>query len=258
VDGEAQLLPGSPLHRQTAAREEDAMNTEVLERHFAAMGARVRLEGTVAGAPRIDVRADGRGEYFDISFADDGQSVSLEVVDLDRASRHLLLLARVGAEKSKFLCGHDERHWFVAAVPENAPGVTGVRTARIALQPELVRAAVTRRRPKDALSRRNAAYVRQGEWFFVPVTITPTESLVLRNEPLRRGGGTAHVMELAYRRGGERVWVSNSHPAGISEARYARLTQNERRGGGWGAAHSQPRGLRKGARSATPTTRRST
>jgi hypothetical protein len=30
--------------------------------------------------------------------------------------RHLLLMARSWT-KDKFLCGHDERHWFVCAVP---------------------------------------------------------------------------------------------------------------------------------------------
>ena len=47
-----------------------------------------------------------------------------EVVHIDPADRHLLLLVRSEGEKSKFLCGHDERHWFVAAIPEAARGVT--------------------------------------------------------------------------------------------------------------------------------------
>ena len=80
------------------------------------------------------------------------------MVDVDRRGRHLLLLVRDGGEKSKFLCGHDERHWFVAAVPEDARGVAGVATAKVALQPEDVRAAVDRQRPKDQFRRRNAAF----------------------------------------------------------------------------------------------------
>jgi hypothetical protein len=35
------------------------------------------------------------------------------VVDVDRRGRHLLLLVRDGGEKSKFLCGHDERQVFL-------------------------------------------------------------------------------------------------------------------------------------------------
>jgi hypothetical protein len=73
-----------------------------------------------------------RGEFFDVRFTGGGRPVELEVVDVDRNDRHLLLLVRDGEEKSKFLCGHDERHWFVAAVPEDARGVTGVAAAKAA------------------------------------------------------------------------------------------------------------------------------
>src|SRR3989449_9438589 len=129
------------------------------------MGARLSLpERPWRGAPRINVARGG----FDIRFVGAGSEVDVEVVDVRPRERHLLLLVRDGDEKSKFLCGHDERHWFVAAIPESARGVTGVATAKVALQPEHVRAAVDRARPKDQFRRRNAAFVRQGEWFFVP------------------------------------------------------------------------------------------
>ena len=85
------------------------MGTEVLERRFAAIGARLNVVGPPAGTPRIDVGSDARGEYFDVRFAGSGRPVELEVVDVDRTDRHLLLLVRDGEDKSKFLCGHDER-----------------------------------------------------------------------------------------------------------------------------------------------------
>jgi hypothetical protein len=155
------------------------------------------------------------------------------------------LLVRDGEEKSKFLCGHDERHWFVAAVPE---GVTGVAAAKAALQPALVRTAVGRVRPKDPFRRRNAAYVRQGEWFFVPaLEVDPPPAFVLRNEPLSRGRGKAHMIELAYRHGGQVVWVNRRHPSGISDARYRRLTEKERRSGGWTRFVRDPELFAKGA-----------
>jgi hypothetical protein len=220
------------------------MGTEVLERRFAAIGARLNVVGPQVGAPRIDVRWG----TFDIRFAGSGPRVELEVVDVDRADRHLLLLVRDGDEKSKFLCGHDERHWFVAAVPEAARGVTGVAAAKIALQPELVRTAVGRARPKYPLRRRNSAYVRQGEWFFVPTPeLAPPAALVLRNEPLSRGRGQAHVIEHAYRRGGHLVWVNRRHPSGISDARYRRLTEQERRNGNWTQFVRDPELFAKGA-----------
>ena len=115
--------------------------TEVLQRRFAAIGARVHVARPQQGAPRIDVVRDRDGERFDIRFAGRGDQVELEVVDVAPDDRHLLLLVRTGGEKSKFLLGYDERHWFVAAVPEDARGVTGVSAAKQALQPVAVQAA---------------------------------------------------------------------------------------------------------------------
>lgn len=211
------------------------MSTVVLERRFAEIGARVKVEeGPWLGDPQIDVRSDRKGEYFDLSFVDGDRKTELEVIDALGADRHLLLLVRNGAEKSKFLCGHDERHWFVAAVPESARGVTGVASAKAALQPEPIRGAVQHLKPKDRFRRRNAAFVRQGEWFFVPEPwLVPDPALVLRNEPLFRGRGQMHVMQFAYRRGGDVVYVNWRNPAGITEARFRRLTESHRRTGGW-------------------------
>ena len=225
------------------------MDTSVLERRFAEIGARVKVEdGPWLGVPKIDVRVDRRGEYFDLWFVDGEREVELHVVDADRADRHLLLLARDGEAKSKFLCGHDERHWFVAAVPESAPGVTGVASAKAALQPALVRLEAGRLKRKARFRRRNAAYMRQGEWFFVPTPwLQPEPAFVLRNEPLTRGLGKAHVMELAYRTGGEVVYVNRRYPQGITEARFRRLPEKQRRAGGWTRMVRDPEVFAKGA-----------
>ena len=129
------------------------MAIETLERRFAAVGARLKVaKGPWRGEPRIDIRTDARGEYFDLRFAGGEPSVGLEVVDFQPHDRHLLLLAREGVEKSKFLCGHDERHWFVAAVPEAARGVSGVAAAKAALQPQAVRERVERRATEGPVS----------------------------------------------------------------------------------------------------------
>ena len=222
---------------------------EVLERRFAEMGARVSLgERPWRGRPRIDVRADAQGEVFTIDFNGRGTEIEVEVVDVQPRDRHLLLLVRDGGEKSKFLCGHDERHWFVAAVPETARGVTGVTTAKLALQPEAVHDRLTGVRPKDRLRRRNAAFVRQGEWFFVPTVLwpEPLAAHVLRDEPLTRGRGKAHMLQFAFRRGGNVVWVNRSHPTGIGEAAYRRA---QRRGANARPLHAdgpRPRGVREG------------
>ena len=51
--------------------------------------------------------------------------------------------------------------------------------------------------------RRHAAFVRQGEWLFVPTALwpEPLATQVLRDEPLTGGRGEAHVVQFAFRRG---------------------------------------------------------
>jgi hypothetical protein len=205
---------------------------EVLEHRFATIGARLTMPtGPRVGVPVIDIGRDGRGEYFELRFPGGDRKVGLEVVDVRPAERHLLLLVRDGETKSKFLCGHDERHWFVAAIPEDARGVSGVREAVQALQPAEVRQAIDHKRPKHPFRRKNAAYVRQGEWFFVPEPgLVVDEQIVLRDEPISRGRGEPHVVEQVYRHGGEVVYVSRRYPAGLPEAAFARLSERARAG----------------------------
>ena len=46
-----------------------------------------------------------------------------------RNDRHLLLLVKTPVAKDRFLCGHDEREWFVAAVPGGlADALAGVES----------------------------------------------------------------------------------------------------------------------------------
>ena len=218
---------------------------EVLERRSAAIGARVKVE-RARGAPRIDVGVDRRGEFFALRVSRDAEAVS--VVDADRDDRSLLLLVRDGGEKSKFLCGFDERHWFVAAIPESASGVGGVAAAKDALQPDAVRHAVARVRPRDRFRRRNVAYVRQGEWFFLPQwAVEVDDGAVLRDEPLTRGLGKSHVLEYAFRRSGETVFVNAVHPTGISVAEFELLPPSQVRAGGWREMVRDPELYAKGA-----------
>ena len=81
----------------------------------------------------IDIGNDRDGEFFDIA-ASQPAAVDLSVVDAQPRLRHLVLMSRDDDGKHKFLCGHDERHWFVAAVPETA-AVSTVATAMEALKP---------------------------------------------------------------------------------------------------------------------------
>ncbi|MCA9074004.1 MAG: hypothetical protein KDA93_03155, partial [Planctomycetaceae bacterium] len=77
---------------------------------------------------------------------------------------------------------------------------------------------------KDRNRRRNDAFLRQGEWFFIPAGDQQfPELLILRNEPLRRGGGKPHMCEELVRTGGEMVYVSPQHPNGVSPQRYQKI-----------------------------------
>ena len=204
------------------------MSTNLIERQFARIGARAKvhadpLRNALTGVS-IDISRDAAGEFFDIAIGRDSPN-ELAVLDAQPGLRHLLLMSRQDNQKHKFLCGHDERHWFVAAVPERAP-VSNVKTAFEALKPVAVHAELDRRnvKQKNRNRRRNGAFLRQGEWFFVPVDVRNFPAmLILRNEPLRRGAGKPHFCEELVRIGGEIVYVSSQHPNGLTEAQYRKL-----------------------------------
>ena len=201
------------------------MNTDLLDVKFARIGARLKVadrpsrRNRTTGVISLDVQADRKGEFFEI-VRQPGADAEIAVLDVRPADRHLLLLVREGKDKSKFLCGHDERHWFVAGIPETAP-VGTVHQAKEALKPAEVLSAQAGLKAKARNRHKNAAYIRQGEWFFIPAPdLTMNEKLVLPNEPLRRGAGKPHRAELCYRTGGEAVFVCSKYPGGVTEAQY--------------------------------------
>ncbi len=204
------------------------MNVHLIERHFAQIGARAQVRpDTRRGGTgvTIDIGRDSEGEFFDIALAQP-RPADVRVVDTQPRIRHLLLMSEQGDGKHKFLCGHDERHWFVAAVPERA-SVSTVNTAFEALKPVAVRQRENQLMVKSRKRnrRRNEAFIRQGEWFFVPVPegLRVDERLILRHEPIARGGGKPHMCEELVRQGGESVYVSSQHPQGLTEMQHRRL-----------------------------------
>jgi hypothetical protein len=200
-----------------------------VEREFVRIGARAAIRP--ATALSINVRRDRLGEYFELQIP--GPATAL-VLDRSRLDRHLLLLVKEQAAKSRFLCGHDERHWFVAAIPESEFGITNIQQAKVALQPPIVREMARSLRSKHRMRRRNSAFVRQGEWFFVPVAdLKPNPSSVLRTERLSRGRGKSHWMEQAFRRGGITVYVSRQFPNGLTQQEFDALAEDERRRQSW-------------------------
>ena len=211
------------------------MDTAPLVTKFARLGARFRVvrEANPWTAFRftLDVRPARRGESFELTLGSKFPG-EFAVLDVQPAERHLLLMVREGGAKAKYLCGHDERHWFVAGIPETA-AVGTVRQAKESLKPPAVRDAESRLHLPTAQRdrRKNAAFLRQGEWFFLPAPgVVIDARLVLTHEPLVRatGRGKPHVLEFCYRVGGETVYVGPGHPAGVTEAVYRQLLTRPR------------------------------
>jgi hypothetical protein len=159
---------------------------------FAAIGARIKVRAG-AGAYALDINRDRAGEYFELSAGSDAPE--FHVLHTAPEERHLLLFASDG---HRFLCGREERHWFVAAIRDRISTVTD---ARVSLLPQALRGSV---RGDELRRRRTKTFVRQGEWFFVPAA--PRTGIVHRDEPLFRDGRSKpHRCQFIVRYGGEVV-----------------------------------------------------
>ena len=209
------------------------------------------VEPRVLPPVRVDVRRDEVGEYFHVRHR---QDVSVDVIDLHARARHLLLAARISTaqgvpeSESTFLCGFDERAWFVAAIPESA-GARSVQQAKDALKPDEVWAAMRQLRVPmhERDLRQTAAFIRQGEWFFVlRRKLVVDAKKVLRDEPIRRGAGKPHVCQYLYRTDGEFVWVNEEHPNGLTQAEFERLSPAKRKAG-WSHMARGARAFARGA-----------
>jgi hypothetical protein len=213
------------------------MDTQLLMENFRRMGARVKVHAGAVNRVAIDIGHDSRGEFFDVALRG---GVAVNAIDVRPNQRHLLLMAQdedrsglpVG-KSQRFLCGHDERAWFVAAVPEGRRA-SNVAMAMDALKPDLVQAAEARSRLPfhKRHQRHNAAWVRQGEWFFVPVTKRADSRLALRNEPLQRSGRSKpHMAEFCVREGGETVYVHRSTQEVMQAHEFWRMVRRDRMAG---------------------------
>jgi hypothetical protein len=226
------------------------MNANQIESKFAEMGARLVVRDVPARLNAwssatadyaVDIQRDRKGEFFElrvpVHLRDD---LEVSVMQSEPKQRHLLLLVRKPgdannkAQLDRFLCGHDEREWFVAAVPG---GASSVRQAMDALQPADVRDSLARNHvsSRRRYARKNRAFRRQGEWFFVPEpSLKADEKLILRNEPLRRGSGKPHLVEEVFRTGGETVHVCRKYPNGILPEEYREVLRANPKAANWG------------------------
>jgi len=212
-----------------------------LERNFQKIGADIRVISR--GDPRfarevipsvsIDV-IEGRGrDYFQIAIRErDADRVELSVLEVKPHERHLVLLSRlvestgIVTSKEHFLCGHDERHLFVAAVE----GVSTVAAAKASLKPAEILHREVGLSVEKANRRKTDIFRRQGEWFFLPANIRPNANLILRNEPLVRGRGSKpHIAQFAYRDGGEQVKVCRQYPQGLTLSEFERVIKHDKR-----------------------------
>ena len=225
------------------------MNTENIESKFAAMGARLKVREVPPEWRRwfgwqrtedyaVDIRKDRHGQFFELRVPTHlSDSLDVCVMQIEPRQRHLLLAVRKSDEKpqfDRFLCGHDEREWFVAGVPG---GASSVRQAMDTLQPQDVRDSLARSHvsSRKRYARKNRAFRRQGEWFLVPEpSFVVDEELILRNEPLRRGAGKPHMVEELFRTGGETVHVCDRYPNGITPGEYRDILQSNPKAHRWG------------------------
>ncbi len=233
------------------------MDIQSLQRHFVKIGAALKVDMVPANSrwfrnrvwernrTEIDFFLDlvetYKEDYFRLTIREDRlDNLEFLAVDVQPEQRHLLLLAKrwqaaPERRKEKYLCGHDERYWFVAAVPGS--WVSNVRQAMEALKPTLAIEMQHRRgvKPKHWHNRHNAGFIRQGEWFFIPhPDFEPDNRLmILRNEPIYRGGGQPHWIEYLYRTGGETVYFCSHRPNGLTEPEYRDLIRRKPQAGQW-------------------------
>lgn len=219
------------------------MNTKTIAKQFVHMGARFRIVRP-ENLPRrrrradyaIDVVKDKHGQLFEMQLSSvREEQLAIGVLQCDRYDRHLLLLVKTPEANDRFLCGHDEREWFVAAVPG---GASSVVQAKLALVPAEVRQAADEARLNQGqrMRRHNRAFIRQGEWFFVPLPgFEVDKKLIHKREPISRGRGSKpHWVAEVYRTGGETVYVCSRHPNGITEREYKQLVADRPSAKAWG------------------------
>lgn len=180
---------------------------------FEAIGAKARVSPSARHRVgregfTIDIAREKGEEIFDIR-RDPKVDMEISVVDKRPGDRHLLLMVkteeRAGVPvKTKFLCGHDERHWFVAPVNSAAADVP---RAKESLKPPEVVDIQSKRSGKRSRGVRGGVR-RQGEWFFIPMKkMKVPANQILKSEPIRReGGGKPHIVEEVYRLGGDTVY----------------------------------------------------
>jgi len=241
------------------------MNEDILIEKFELMNTRAKIryfngfERSRQPSILLDVSKDKKGEFFVIALRTPNELKNIEVLDVKPKEKHLLLLHRNKEEKrkDKFLMGHDERHLFTAAVPNSS--VSSVDSAKRALIPPELKDILAKGnlKFKEELKRKNIAFRRSGEWFFISEpNFNPDLLLILKNEPLQRNSvSKPHYLEFAYREGGEDRYFPTfmskkinveQRRNGLTEVEYKKLSDDVRKSSNWQVRRVNPQLYAKG------------
>ncbi len=212
-----------------------------LKEKFRKIGARVDIAFVDATQRRgfstfrnppasLNILNDKKENFFQINIRKDvSETLDVSVLEVLPKDKHLVLLARQidvdgnVISKDHFLCGQDERHFFVASVGK----VSTVAAAKESLKPNEILSQETGLKKEKRNRRKTSVFKRQGEWFFLPVDLQPEPVFIRRDEPLvRNTGSKAHIAEFAYRSGGENVKVCREYPNGLTQDEYKTLIKD--------------------------------
>lgn len=211
------------------------MNRDTIKKFFGLIGSRITIRNLnpdplAEPRARFNVSNDSKGEHFTLSILGDENRIEVTILDVNKKLKHILLLIKYTISPriittERLLCGHDEMHWFVAGVTNSV----SIKQAFERLRPDAVTVAFNQsgEKNKNRNRRKNKGFIRQGEWFFVPVDFKEKESTIIhKNEPINRRGGTSHIVEELIRIGGETVYVNGDNV--LSKREYNKLDKNQR------------------------------
>jgi len=193
---------------------------EMLKNKFSQLGAPCDIQKINVARSRFNVRSEGfsidvkgknKEEKFEI-LIDGKDAPAINVLDVQPELRHLLLMVERLGVKSKMLCGHDERHWFVSPIGDRKVStvVQAIENLKPSQVTKLQHGVKLSKRIKNTHKNKtsNGKIIRQGEWFFIPTSFQPNPKMVLKNEPLQRSArNKPHMCEELYRSGGVTVYV---------------------------------------------------
>jgi len=187
-------LLATPLAGRAIRGTDDIVQIDIATRNKSAQRFRLypgaaenRIEVLGADAPRrqLVLFIDEPRRRFEVSVRKNVPLAPATRVLRETATARVVEQFTTG-RKRHFLCGMDEQHLFIAELPEGASSTHGAREAL--------------RNPgvPSSLKLRGEAIVRQGEWFFVPLSTAEralVEALAARGGVVRQSGiaQAAHI-----------------------------------------------------------------